>query len=399
MKKALASLLALTLVFSLAACGSSDSSTEAEDTTVAAEEAEEAEEEEAEEEEAEEAEDEEAGEEAAAAASGDLMTIDEAIDTVVSELSLNEEDFADLDPVSITVASSAASANFNYDIMEALMAAITEQTGGKMTFSDVWDGTLGSDNELTESVEAGDIEIVFEGTSSLANYIPEAAVFDMPGLFSDCDEGTAACRAFLDDFNDVCANYNLVALDVTVPMFRALSTNKEITSPDDLSGISIRCAENKYYQAFYSNLGMSPTPLAFSELYMSLQQGLVDAQDNPISVMYSSKFYEVQSYYMEINAIAYPFALLMNRNIYENLDPAYQDALTQLAVLFFDGNIMGQPYADQESLDEVSDQMTVLEMTDEIQEAVVAAGEPVWDMVAEDIGEDVVDTFLACAGK
>lgn len=341
--------------------------------------------------------------EAATAASdaqaGSLMTIEEACAAAVGNLNLNEADFADLDPVTLTVASSASSSNFGYTVMTELADAVKEKTGGKLNFNIVWDGTLGSDNELTESCEAGDIDIVFESTSSLANYIPESAVFDMPGLFTNVEEATKACRAFLDTWNEICAKYDLYTLDLTCPMFRAFSCNKEVKAPEDFSGISVRCAENKYYQAFYSNLGMSPTPLAYSELYMALSQGLVGAQDNPISVIYAAKFYEVQSHYMEINAIGYASNLLINKDIYEALDPAYQDALKQFAVQFYDGEINGQAYADQEAFDAIGDVMTVLPVTGEIQAAVAEAGQPVWEMVAQDVGQEVVDKFLACAGK
>ncbi|WP_434311367.1 TRAP transporter substrate-binding protein [Hominifimenecus sp. rT4P-3] len=393
MKKRIALVMALCMTAMLTACGGDSQATTAAPATTAAQ----AETTAAEETTAAPAT--EAATTAASGQSGDKMSIDEACDKAVAALSLNPEDFADLEPVTLTVASSAASANFGYTVMTRLADAIKEQTGGKLSFDIVWDGTLGNDNELTESCEAGDIDIVFESTSSLANYIPESAIFDMPGLFTSVEEANEACRAFLDTWNEICAPYDLVALDLTCPMFRAFSSSKEVNTPDDFKGISVRCAENKYYQAFYSNLGMSPTPLAYSELYMSLSQGLVDAQDNPISVIYAAKFYEVQSVYMELNAISYASNLVMNKTTYDSLDPAYQDALKQFAVQFYNGEIDGQPAADQEAFDAIGDGMKVLPVTEEIQAAIVAAGEPVWDMVAQDIGQEVVDKYLACAGR
>lgn len=391
-RKILAGMLAMSLVLSLAACGSSGTDTTAEANTTAATETTATGDETT-------AAEEETEANAERTATGELTDYETGLATVLADLDLNPEDFADLEPITLSVTSSASSSNFGYNMMVEIGDAITEQTGGKLSFNISWDGILGDDNELTESTMAGNVDMVFEATSSLSGYVPESAVFDMPGLFTSYEEGTEACRAFLDTWNEILAQYNLYALDLALPLFRALSCNREITSPEDFAGLSIRCAENKYNQAFYSNLGMSPTPLSFSELYMALQQGLVDAQDNPISVVYASKFHEVQSYYMELNAIGYANNILINKELYDSLDPAYQDALTQFAVQFYNSMILCQSYADQEALDEMGDGMTVLEMNEDIQAAVTAAAEPVWDMVAEDIGQEIVDEFLACAGR
>ena len=401
-KKLLAGLLSAAMVLSLTACGGEEKEASAAAAETAAETAETTEETaEASGETTEAAVDSgESGENAGnTPATGELVDYETGLATVIGSLDLNPEDFADMEPRTFTVTASASSANFGYDMMVGIAEAVTEQTGGKIEFNIVWDGALGNDNELTESVQAGNIDMVFEATSSLSSYVPESAVFDMPGLFTNCEEATEACRAFLDTWNECLAEYNLYALDLTCPLFRGLSCNREINSPEDFSGLSIRCAENKYNQAFYTNLGMSPTPLPFNELYMALQQGLVDGQDNPISVVYASKFHEVQSCYMDLYAISYASNLLINKELYDGLDPAVQDALTQFAVQFYNSELLCQPYSDQEAINDMGDGMTIMPVTDEIQAAITAASEPVWEMVSEDIGQEVVDQFLACAGR
>ena len=118
--------------------------------------------------------------------------------------------------------------------------------------------------------------------------------------------------------------------------FRGLSTNKEIKTADDFKDMTIRVMENKYHTAFWENLGAKPTPLAFSDLYMALQQGLVQAQDNPITAVYASKFYEVQEYYMPITAFPMVNVIAINKSTYDSLPAEYQTILTQFAEAFLE---------------------------------------------------------------
>lgn len=305
--------------------------------------------------------------------------------------------YDDLDPITVVLGCSASSANTSYTVMKEAADAIHEKSGGKLTINLVWDGNLGNDNELTESCKAGDIQMVQEATSSLANYVPQSGIFDMPGLFADTDHANKTVRAFLPDYNKYLEEQGLLALDISCPFFRGLSSNVKIQSPEDFKDMSIRCAENKYYMEFYRNLGCSPTPLAYSELFMALQQGLVDAQDNPLSVVIAAKFHEVQDYYIDINAISYVFPVLINKAYYDSLDPRYQELLTEFAVSFDDNYLAIQEEDNANALAQADGQIEVLQTNDDIQAAVRAAGEPVWDLVKQDLGEDYVSRYLELA--
>ena len=101
--------------------------------------------------------------------------------------------------------------------------------------------------------------------------------------------------------------------------FRTLTANREIHSMADMKGMTIRVIESATPMALWTALGANPTPLAFTEVYTALQQGTVDAQENPLELIYSQRFYEQQKYIINTNHQIQPLFLSMNLDFYNNL--------------------------------------------------------------------------------
>lgn len=305
--------------------------------------------------------------------------------------------FENLEPVNLTIASAASSANMIYNLQVQAAEEVKEKSGGKLNIEVVWDGSLGNDNELINSCIMGDVDMAYVATSSLSTTCPQAAIFDIPSLFDDIIKANNAVAEFAPAFDGYVNEYGMKILGLSTNTFRGLSTNTKIEKPEDFKGMSIRCPENKYYQAYYENLGCNPTPLAFSELFVALQQGLVQAQDNPAQAVAAMKFYEVQDYYMDMKSITYVFPILMNLDTYNSLDPAYQSLLVEFAERYGE---LCRDTAEEDynnSIQAMEGQIEVLPVTDEIRAAIVAAGEPIVDMVRADLGDEIVDQYLAIA--
>ncbi len=377
-KKVLAGVLSLTMILSLAACGSSDTeTTAAADTTAAATEA---------------ADDTtEAADDTTEAAEGETAAGEGTV-------TIDEVDASDLEEVTLVLGSSASSTNEQYGIMEDLTNELNEKTDGKFSITLSWDGVLGSDAELAESCMGGNIDIISMATSPLLSYMPEVAVFDMPAVFEDADSAYEGINQFADTFQSVFNERGMQLLALGFSTFRGLSTNREITSPEDFQGMSIRVMENTYHTEFWTNMGASPTPMAFSELYLALQQGMVEAQDNPLTAVYASKFYEVQDYYMNVPIFPMVNVLAINKDTYDALPAEYQTALTQWAEAFMEQSYLQAEQIDANALEAMGDEITILECTDEIFQAFRTAAEPVWDSVREDIGDELPDAYLEAAG-
>src|SRR5699024_928201 len=100
-------------------------------------------------------------------------------------------------------------------------------------------------------------------------------------------------------------------------------------SPDDLDGMKFRVIENKVYEDIFNTLGANSSPLAFGELYTALQQGVYDGMDNPISLVYTMKFYEVQDYMTLSNHTFAPIITVMNKDYYESIPEDLQEILQE----------------------------------------------------------------------
>lgn len=300
--------------------------------------------------------------------------------------------------LNLTIASSASSTNASYQGQADAANAINKATGGKITINPVWDGTLGSDSELIENCIAGSIPMISLASSPLLNYVPQVAVFDMPAVYTDREAALEGIAKFEDTMEPILEQANLKLLGMGFQQFRGLSSNKEIKTPDDFKGLKIRTMENSYHMAFWQNMGAAPTPLAFSELYLSLQQGLVDAQDNPMATLESSKFAEVQDYFMPVTVFPFVNFRLMNLDQFNALEPDAQQALIDFAHQDNYDEYVIQLEDDKRVRAEMEDNVKFLEETPEIYSTMVEAAKPVWDQIATAVGDDLVDSYLKAAG-
>ena len=212
---------------------------------------------------------------------------------------------------------------------------VSQLSGGELRIQVYHNSTLGGDTELIESVQCGDIPFVVQNTAPEVSYLPRLALFDLPGVFPELD----GLHAVLDDENFMtkvnqiyqAGGFRLLAM--ADQNYRVMSTNRYIQSLEDFRGIKIRTMENSYHMAFWSAIGASPTPMAFSELYVGLEQNTVDAQENPYEVICSSKFYEVQDYVVETNHLPHLLALVTNDAFYNDLPADQRDIIDQAAAI------------------------------------------------------------------
>ena len=167
-------------------------------------------------------------------------------------------------------------------------------------------GTLGSDVELAQMVQAGDIQMSACSTSNLTSFNQNLEVFSLPFAFANEEVAYAVLdgefgQKMLDSMEEACGLKAIGYFESCT--YRELSSNKEVHSPADLNGVKIRVMQSGLHIAIWESLGAIPTAIAFGELYTALQQGTVDAQDNPLELTISQGFYEVQKYITLTNHI------------------------------------------------------------------------------------------------
>ena len=258
-------------------------------------------------------------------------------------------------------------------------------------------GMLGGDRELLESVESGDIPFIVQTTAPQIDFVPETAIFNLPSAFSDIDElrGTVNDPEFRKIFNGMYEKHGYKLLAVGDQGFRVMTSNKPVTSLDDFRGQKIRTMENVYHIGFWRGIGASPTPMNFGEVYIGLQQGTIDAQENPYEVTVAARLYEQQRYVIETNHVPHLLTLVASKKFYEDLSPEDRRIVDEAAR-------SAEVYAYQQTdarldgrLKIITDSGTeIIKVSPELRDQIFEASQPVYNMIRKAVGNELVDTML-----
>ena len=210
---------------------------------------------------------------------------------------------------------------------------VEEATNGSIKIEIYPNGALGGDVQLTESVAMGTIDMALPSTSVLTSYTDNFGILDMPYLFKSSEAAFNAMDGKMGEyFNESLKSSGLVNLGYTYNGPRSITNSvREIKKPEDLKGIKVRVMESPVFIDFFRTLGANPTPMSFTEVYTALQQGAVEAQENPPSLIFANKFYEVQKY-LSITEHVYNFlAFIMNAEKFNSLTDEQKSILQEKA--------------------------------------------------------------------
>ena len=183
---------------------------------------------------------------------------------------------------------------------------------------------LGGEREMIESVQLGTLDIVNTSTGPVGNFVPEVKIVDIPFLFRDYDHARHVMDGPIGQ--EILGKFpakGLIALSWTENGFRHMTNSKRpIVKPADAAGLKMRTMENKVHMDGYRTFGIQPTPMAFPEVFGALQQGTVDGQENPIPVILSSKFSQVQKHLSLTGHVYSPALLLTSPHLMNKLSEA-----------------------------------------------------------------------------
>lgn len=236
--------------------------------------------------------------------------------------------FAHVDPADVYASKKGAASRTFKDFVEA-------ETSGNIEVQLYPAGQLGGERELIEATKLGTLQMCMV-SGAMAGYFKPAMVLDIPYLFSSAP---VAWKVLDGPFGNELADAILEATGMRVLAygetgFRNFTNSKRpIQSPEDMKGLKIRVMETPLYMNMVKSLGASPTPISWPEVYTSLQQGVVDGQENPVSVILSNKFYEVQKYLiLDRHSYGADF-ILINDRFYSKLSQEQQDILKRAAII------------------------------------------------------------------
>lgn len=188
---------------------------------------------------------------------------------------------------------------------------------------------LGSEEELLEQLVAGELDLAISGPSFLGMWHPPLAVLDAAYAFHDLDQMLDVARSdvMAEHWEQLRLKYGVRVLDTWAYGSRHLTSNRPVRSAEDLRGFRLRLPSTRVYQASGEALGASPMPVAFGEVYLALQQGIADGQENPIPVIRAMGFHEVQKYLTLTGHIQSSVQVLINDRIWQELTPEQQQGL------------------------------------------------------------------------
>jgi tripartite ATP-independent transporter DctP family solute receptor len=210
---------------------------------------------------------------------------------------------------------------------------VEKRTSGRYKVQTFYSGSLGGERESIEAVQLGTQELTFSSTGPVPNFVPEARIFDIPFLFRD----KAHARAVLDGpiGQEMLTKFEpkgFKALAWAENGVRHMTNSKRaVNSPDDLKGLKMRTMENPVHVTAYKGLGIVTTPMAFPEVFTALQQGTVDGQENPLSVIMAAKFDQVQKHLSLTGHVYSPAIFLMTKAAYDKLSAADKQAFLDSA--------------------------------------------------------------------
>ena len=271
---------------------------------------------------------------------------------------------------------------------------VERRTNGRIKVQAFYSGSLGGERESIEAVQLGTQELTFSSSGPVPNFVPDARILDIPFLFRD----KAHARAVLDGpiGQDLLGKFDSKG-------FKALAwgengvrhmthSKRSVNAPEDLKGLKMRTMENPVHVAAYKGFGIVTTPMAFPEVFTALQQGTVDGQENPLSVIMAAKFDQVQKHLTLTGHVYSPAIFLMNKANFDKLSAADKQAFIEAAK---EGVKVNRARVDEDDAKGVAELrskgMTVVENVDKAK--FVAALAPVYAEFDKQFGKANIDAI------
>ncbi|MHB1420223.1 MAG: TRAP transporter substrate-binding protein, partial [Bacillota bacterium] len=186
-------------------------------------------------------------------------------------------------PISFTAAVTAPAEHPAGKSITKFAELVEQKSNGRIKVQTALGGVMGSEREMTEALQLGNLQVGFISDIGMAAVIPEIAFVNLPYLFTDYDQVKELYyNGWIgEEVSKLTLNKGVRILSFADNGFRGLSNSKRpIVGPDDLKGLKIRVPEFPMLLKFFEKLGAAPTPMAITELLTALQQKTVDGQDN-----------------------------------------------------------------------------------------------------------------------
>ncbi|MFZ9334924.1 MAG: sialic acid TRAP transporter substrate-binding protein SiaP, partial [Burkholderiaceae bacterium] len=209
-----------------------------------------------------------------------------------------------------------------------------KRTNGKYEIQVFPASSLGKESDINQGLQLGTVDIILTGASFAARSFPRLAVSYYPFTFRDADHVLKYAKS--DVFRELAEGYKRASGGNTVTAMtyygvRHSTTNKPFRNCDEMKGLKMRVPDAPAYTALPRACGANPTPIAFAEVYLALQNGTVDAQENPLPTIEAKKFFEVQKHIVLTGHIADALLTVVSPSLMGRLTPAEQKLFSDIS--------------------------------------------------------------------
>lgn len=210
---------------------------------------------------------------------------------------------------------------------------VGQKSGGKIKVAVFPNAVLGGDPQNLSAVRGGTLDFTSMATGLLAGMDKQFMVFDFPFLFNNAAEAYALSDGPVGtQLLDGLSRFGLVGLGIWDLGFRNMTNSKRpITRAEDLQGLKVRVIAAPIYIDMFNTLGANPVPMTFGEVYGALESRAIDGQDNPVGVIESAKFAEVQKYLSLTRHIYTGMPLLMSKKTWDSMSATERSIITEAA--------------------------------------------------------------------
>ena len=253
--------------------------------------------------------------------------------TLVAAAVLTAAGLAQAQTVKLSLGHGSAPDNPRHIASLKFAELVKAKTNGQVEVTVSPSGQLGTDPALITAVRSGAVDITANSQGAFANVVPEYAAFGMPFLFSDLPSAWKALDGPVGkELADKTAEKGMVVLGYWDNGIRHMSNSKRpLNVPEDMKGLKMRTPPDAVTVDIMTAVGAQAQQIAFTELYVALQQGVVDGQENPLVNIKSAKLYEVNKY-ISLTGHKYEMTpFVMNKRSFDGLSEANKKAVMEAA--------------------------------------------------------------------
>jgi len=256
---------------------------------------------------------------------------------------------------------------------------------------------LGGDSELMKKLKLGTVDLALPSTV-MSSQVPAFGLFEMPYLVKDREHmARIRDKVVVPDLEPAAEKAGYHIIGIWENGFRQITNNKHpIVKPDDLQGLKLRVPGGTWRVKMFKAYGANPSPLAFSEVFVALQTGVMDAQENPLAQIYPARFYEVQKY-LSMTGHVYTPAYVTAGASWSRLPADVQKILTDTAKEMEPIVYQIAAKLDQDLLKKLKE--AGMQVNDADKDAFIKASSKIYEDFAKEVpgGKELIDKSLALA--